>query len=819
MDVEKVRFLKESVKLFKEIIRSQENQKINDDLKTQILNFPLLSQQPQEDFEKKTKKIPKKPKKIIQSLSKPNYFFATFFHFQEYIPLKDLLSLRHTNQKFFELITEFLQRERLVKEEHSLVQGVFSLKNQKFQLSQLKKFCLTQIPNNILPLISLNYEELLYKCQNLLNKNSLKTLMEIKIREKTFDIDKIFKPFCILFVKRPEFTRNLGISEENWYETFRKLLPKLYQKSENRDFFYYYDLIKEEHIKDFVKQIQFFGNNYNDFGFLKENKSLLFLLEIYKMMISLYFCENPFIVRKKTQDEMIEPYVKLIEKELKLMNCVRKILKIEEKMKIILDFSNINIKNTNQKNILSNEIIAGILSFIPNKELISLKVLSKKTKENIENILQNRLGTQMKLLPNDFKNFILILNDPLNLLPKNIKEFNSIKKSQNSYENLLVLFPKAIDYESFYKHYHILKEKNNLFCLSHKTISKILEKSTDNSNLQLLLTALRILYFGFNFLDNKQLYELINMNCSLDFLVKNKYSDYFTRDLIKTLENEFFPFSKNPKKSENLKTKKSNDIKKKFFFKTSQEFLILTTKILPFLNFKDLISWGMCSKLCMMQVVSSLETRKKILQRKLKLNEIDKKSEIKSLNLLRNLRKTEQNSSHDIENIDNLCELDKETIRYLKSLNKCPKKFEIFLKPFSLIFPSKNEKFRSFQTFLKRKDLFTMINNIDIELIPQETMFLVEKFLFEYKDFFRDQKLNADVIYNKLGSWLNSLIGFYCRVRKFHVTYEETVNMRFPERNRNIYQMIDKIYEELFTLLKVQDNFNNILSNFLNYSF
>lgn len=783
-------------KVLKECYTTKQN-KISESLQEEILAFPLIISEKEYPMELLKHKPPQKnPRKQI--LSK-DYFTKTFSLFLDFLDYKELLNLRRLNQVFFSIIMDYLQTSRLQNDETALVKNIFSLGCYGYDLKELKEFCFSQIPNKAKPhIISLDYGYLQKKIEDF-DKTQLKNLRDINKNEK--NIDGVFQSFCKLFGKKAEFIRNKdGFSEENWFITFHKLIKNIILNPQIKDLSYCIDLVKEENIVQMVYDIEIFR-------FIKDYHVGL-LIEIYKLLISIYFCENPFVIwLKKKEKGNLETLVEKLNKSLKKFNLIRKILKIPEKMKIILDFSGFDLKKQVkpiQNRSLSQNIIEIILQFFGNRELSSLRSLSKINKTTIENILKNRLDNSFEKISDNFKKLLcFIINQVRFFFPKNYKEYHEIKKNTKTFEIFInIFFPKGKALENFLNNYDpplIIK----IFGLKKSVLSKIKEfnNSTVLTPFELFIEGLKLFYQDSKSQISNNLNELLIIIESYNGLIFPK--PQLTQQLLEFICEKEITSCETPQKTIIPYRNRSQET-----------FLIITNKILPFLSLKDLYYWGLSSKQNRLQTVKPIETKMSFLQQKLKKKEIINRPLIKSLKLFRKLNEqtTKYTSEELIHLIDELSNLDSQEIKNLKSLNKFPKKLEIFLKPFLLLFERKGEKikFQSFQTFLKRKDLIKMINSLNIETIPSETMRSLESYLYDFRDFFKEKnifELKKKDIYEKFTQWLIALKNFFRKVRRYHISYEESLNFRFPERNLEIYKELDSLVQQIFFSLLIRESF------------
>jgi len=780
---------------------------ISSELKEKILSFHLPHAFDSFPQEKAKSLIPPNGKfaKQLKIPNKKDCLTPIFSFVISFLDLKDLTRLRKVNKSSYFILTNYLKNKGLAFEEEKLVRSIFSLDSSKtsFSLKELKEFCLWQIPAEARDLISLDYEEIQQKF-NKLSKNDLKQWREIKSFPKEFD--KIFRPFCRLFVRKPIFVKNsMGISEENWFQTFRKLIKGLIMKPEVRDLSYFLDLMKEEQIGIFIKDLNNFNKENNNEKVLKFTR----LLECYKTLISGYFCENPFMVRMKTKEKIIEEFSIKMNEQLKLINFVRKIMGINEKMRVILDFKGIILTKIEKKRdfMVPHEILKRIYAFCNNRELGKMRSLSRNEKTVIEEILAERLMKLLKKLSENQMKIISFLGNLENLgefWPKNVKEFNELKRNSDVFEVFCEVFPGIQSFDDF-----VLQKlkKHQMFHLKKGTLKKIKRLKiieSRSSAFDYFLKSLKLLYENTSKIDkNANPFELFHIIYHYHGLKHLKSPDISLKKLLDSMDNR------------NIKSlSMENSSIKRVLFKNDQEFLILTNKILPYMDFKDLYHWGLSSKLCRLQSYQNLQFKIETLQKKLKFSEIENKNAIKSLTKLRKLNRINENPSEELEHIENLTALECLDIRTLKSLNKFPRKYEIFMKPFLLLFPLKKEKFKSFQGFLKRKDLNSLINALNIELIPHEIIFLLEKYLYEYRDFFRGSSHpDKNNIYEKIENWLKALVGFYSNIRKYHVSYEEKLRIRFPEDFVKIFESLDKMTYEIFVYMKLCETFKQISEN------
>lgn len=743
----------------------------------------LLQKKPEE-------KVEKTLKLKITSMKKDS-LTPTLHLIVPFVNLRQLIRLRKLNKKSYLFITTYLKNERLVFEEERLVRSIFSLDGScnSFSLNDLKQFCLKQIPIEARDFICLDYEEIQKKL-HAISKNDLKSFREIKYCPKEFD--KLFRPFCRLFLKKPILFKNeQGFSEENWFETFRKLITKLILMPEVGDLSYFLDLMNEEHIVIFLKEVP---------GFIRENserfRKFEKIIDIYKILISGYFSENPFIVRAKLNEKSLEEFTFSVYEQLKTINFVRKIVGVDEKMKIILDFKGIEKKKTT----LTQEILNRVYHYLNHKSLAELRILSKENKRVIENILMERLCKRMTQLPQTQREIICFFSNYESLgeiMPKNAKDFSELKQKLSDLMVFNDIFPGIASFDDFSN----LKNnfKPNVFHLKIFTLKKLQNcNPTDNSSyFDYLIKALKLLYPTNS---SNDVFELLFIVSLYNGLANLKPTHHSIKAFIASIEKQ----PQSPHKN-------GISVKSKgFVFKDINDFLIFTNKIIGYLNFKDIYSWSLTSQVCRVQSYHELMTRTMNFKKQLKFQELHNKNVIQSLNRLRKLNtKTDGSPSEGLENIENLSALDIQEIRNLKSLNKFPKKYEIFLKPFLILFPShKKTQFQSFQFFLKRKDLNHLMMGLNIELLSHETIHLLEKYLFEFRDFFNKKEENGDT-FGKITKWLQSLVGFFSNVRKYHVSYEERQRIKFPEHFVKILEGLDLIMQDIFISMKLSDSLKN----------
>ena len=538
-------------------------------------------------------------------------------------------------------------------------------------------------------------------------------------------------------------------------------------------------------------------------GFIRENSDRFRkyekIIDIYKILISGYFSENPFIVRVKLNEKSLEEFTYSVHEQLKTINYVRKIVGVDEKMKIILDFKGINLIEK-KKTIPTEEILNLVYLYLNHKSLAELRILSKDNKRVIENILMERLCRRMTLLPETQREIICFFGNYESLgeiMPKNAKDFRELKRKLSDLMVFNDIFPGISSFDDFSN----LKNNfiPNVFHLKILTLKKIQNcNPTDNSSdFEYLIKALKLLYPTNS---SNNVFELLFIVSIYNGLANLKP----THDSIKTFLASMDKQPQSPHK--NVISVKS----KGFVFKDINDFLIFTNKIIVYLNIKDIYSWSLTSQVCRVQSYHELMTRTINLKKQLKFQELHNKNVIQSLNRLRKLnKKIDRSPSEGLENIENLSALDIQEIRNLKSLNKFPKKYEIFLKPFLILFPSsKKTKFQSFQLFLKRKDLNQLMMGLNIELLSHETIHLLEKYLFEFREFFNQKEENGDT-FEKITKWLQSLVGFFSNVRKYHVSYEERQRIKFPDNFVKILEGLDLIMQEIFICMKLSDSLNN----------
>ena len=737
-------------------------------------------------------KVEKALKLKINSMKKDS-LTPTLHLIVPFVNLRQLIKLRKLNKKSYLFITTYLKSERLVFEEERLVRSVFSLESycNSFSLNELKQFCLQQIPKEARDFICLDYEEIQQKI-HVISKNDFKSFREIKYCPKEFD--KLFRPFCRLFLKKPILIKNeQGFSEENWFETFRKLITKLILMAEVGDLSYFLDLMSEEHIVIFLKDLP---------GFIRENSDKYFrkfekIIDIYKILISCYFSENPFIVRTKLNEKSLEQFSYSVCEQLKTINYVRKIVGVNEKMKIILDFKGIEQKKTI---IITQEILNRVYHYLNHKSLAELRILSKDNKKVIESILMDRLCLKMTQLPQKQREIICFFGNYKSLaeiMPKNAKDFRELKQKLSDLMVFNDIFPEISSFDDFSN----LKNNfiPNVFHLKIFTLKKIQNcNPTDNSSyFEYLIKSLKLLYPSNS---SNNVFELLFIVSLYNGLTNLKPANASIKTFLASIDKQ----PQSPHK--NVISVKS----KGFFFKDINDFLIFTNKIIVYLNIKVIYSWSLTSQVCRVQSYHELMTRTIILKKQLKSQELHNKNVIQSLNRLRKLnKKIDRSPSEGLENIENLSALDIQEIRNLKSLNKFPKKYELFLKPFIILFGSnKKTKFHSFQLFLKRKDLNQLMMGLNIELLSHETIHLLEKYLFEFREFFYKKEENGDT-FEKITKWLQSLVGFFSNVRKYHVSYEERQKIKFPENFVKILERLDLIMQDIFICMKLSDSLKN----------
>ena len=546
-DEEGKRFRK-ALKLLKKIIKDYKNPNIL----LEINEFPINNKnnknskiirklQESENQSNELRKMKEKPKR---KPLKKQYLPHILPHLLEILEIKDLLILKNVNQYFNHSITAYLKEHRLVKEETLLVQRVFALDSEPnigFSLQELKEFCVFQIPMQGKHLISLNYQEISSKIENF-TKNHLKDFRDFKKTRKIELIDKIFKPFCHLFNKKPIFIRNEeGVSKESWFTTFKKLSQSLILKPEVRNLNYFIERMDEDNFYIMMEKME----NYEN---MEIPTNISNLIEMYKTMLSAYFNENPFTIRTtqhKTPSK-IEDFIRNINKNIILLNFARRILGITERMKIILDFSNIIMKipPKTRNFMLSEEINEKLLGFLGNNQLLKIRLVSKVFKKHSEKILDIRVYQYLRFLPENFIRIIGILSNPSkDFFPRNMKEFNIIKKNPKLFQIFMEIFQNNSVFEDFQNSFEI-PHKLRLFALKKNFLKKIQEYQFDKTNnfigFELLLKALKILYFGFNIDENPNIYELINIIDCFDGLPKNPFPEENIRIFLKNQEEALF---------------------------------------------------------------------------------------------------------------------------------------------------------------------------------------------------------------------------------------------------------------------------------------